>query len=115
MAVSYVLVVVGACVTGSLGTWAAYGKWSTRGLLVCLVTIAVIVSTWGLLDWMAQSPRESPLYAYLLLAIAPPAIIGSWQVHSRARHSTTAVAILGGAVLASTAALAVPFVAMIFP
>lgn len=115
MDTTYLVVVVFACLVGSWCAWLAYAKWHARGLWGSLGLIALSVGTWGVVDWMAQEPRESPLYAYALLALAPPVLVGAFYTAASRRSVPAALAILGSAILASAVALSVPFIAYVFP
>jgi ABC-type spermidine/putrescine transport system permease subunit II len=114
MDIYYVVTTVVSCVLGSLCAWVAYEKSGKQGLVICLSAIAVIVGTWGGFDWARQDPRESPLYAYLLLALLPPAVAGGWYTLAKRRQFGAVPAVLGSSVLASGIVLAVPFIAYVF-
>lgn len=115
MDTTYLIAAISVCLFGSWGAWIAYAKWQARGLWGSLGAIALAVGTWGVVDWLAQEPRESPLYAYALLALGPPLIVGVFHAAASKRNVPAVLAILGSAILASAVALAAPFIAYIFP
>ena len=82
MDTTFLIAVVSASLIGSWCAWIAYTKWQAQGLWRFLGAIAVAAGTWGVSDWVAQKPRETPLYAYVLLALAPAVLVGSWLVLS---------------------------------
>lgn len=100
---------------GSYGAWIANTRWQAQGLWRFLGASALVVGMWGVFDWLAQEPRETPLYAYFLLALAPPILVGAWHVFARRRSVAAPLVILGGAILASITMLAVPLIAFVFP
>lgn len=112
---AYLGVVVLVCASGSLFAWFVLAKYGVRALIATLAAIVVVVGVWGFVDWSGQQPRESPFYAYALLAVLPPAALGGWLLIAKEKLKSTGLAILGGTIVSSIIALAIPFVAYVLP
>lgn len=109
MRLSFVLPAVLLSIVSAFMCAAVLSRWGARAMSGTLGCIAVAILAWGLWDWSQQQPRESPLYGYVLLAVAPAAALGITLWKGTQREWRSGALILGGTLSASLTALAIPW------
>lgn len=105
--------VAATVVFGSAAYWARRSGGSRRLLLTTGIA-ATLVFVVGLFDWSRQSPRETPVATYLLLAILPTVLASTvMQALSSSRLHSTAQVLLAS--LAGMLAVIVALLSVFFP
>ncbi len=111
----YVIPVICGCLVVATSGVVASVRFGARTMWLLLVCVAATSCGWGFWAWSRQHPIESPLYGYLLLASAPPVVIGATVRVLDRRKQAAVVQVTVSAIAAALTALVIPWIMYAFP